>query len=541
MKKFTHLFLIVLLLSAGAIYGQTYDLTVEIESCCDINIQDSTGWVYLYGNMTFARELAGTVIFEDVPAGYYTLLVDVKGFERWEQYGIHLNQDKTMNAVLTIPVYPPRHINVDPVSSMLTWDDPLMASVDEVFSGIQFPPSYWYANSNGAGWFRSNAGGSSGFPVPPHDGYYAVVNNDLAGEGNDGCCDSLARIMVNLRYRDHFYLHFDSYFTGDDGQTGTVFYSTDLGITWDTLYEMTPDTSWQQIDIDLSFLSGYSGYDNAAFLFLANDHGQSGSGWAVDNVLVEAGRFYPEKYMLYIGGKPVDDSIPADTNSFYIPDLEYGENYVVNFGAYACCRWAHQYFSFNSAFLPPCENFKAHFDENDLTLSASWTVPTLNDSVAKGLTRFNVYMDNEIAGTIPYGGQGIGDTITLNDIDFTSGEHELCVQANYDLTPYGFPGETGESLFACDSIDIVFTGLSQRVNDGPNIFVFPNPATGQLNIQSTEPIRQIELINYTGQTVLLKQMNDKEVTLNMNGLKPGIYIAQIKTEKGIEIKKIVLK
>ncbi|NOX85265.1 MAG: hypothetical protein GXO86_04770, partial [Chlorobi bacterium] len=428
MKRLTQTLIIIFLFSTGALYGQVYDLTVDIESCCDINFQDSTGWVYLYGNMILVRQIAGTVIFEDVPAGYYTLLVDVKGFETWQEE-VNLNQNKNMNAVLMIPVYPPRHISVDTISSMLTWDDPLMASVDEDFTGIQFPPSYWYENSSGAGWFRSDAGGSDGFPVPPHDGYYAVVNNDLAGEGNDGCCDSLVRTLVNLRYRDHYHFHFDSYFTGEGGQTGTVFYSINQGDTWDTLYEMTPDTTWQQIDIDLSFLSGYFGYDKTGFLFLADDHGQTGSGWAIDNVLVEAGRFYPEKYMLYIGGNPVNDSIPADTNAFYIPDLEYGENYVVSFGSYACCKFVHEFFSINSAFLPPCENFTARFDETDLTLSASWTVPTLNDSVARGLTLFKVYIDSAIAGTIPYGGQGTGDTIRLNDIDYISGEHELCVKA----------------------------------------------------------------------------------------------------------------
>lgn len=93
-----------------------------------------------------------------------------------------------------------------------------------------------------------------------------------------------------------------------------------------------------------------------------------------------------------------------------------------------------------------------------------------------------------------------------------------------------------------DYVCVTLVGNQEHKNDQRfRVNIFPNPAEDKVSINSTEPIRQIELINYTGQTVLLKQMNDKEVTLNVNGLKPGIYIAQVKTEKGIEIKKIVLK
>lgn len=200
-----------------------------------------------------------------------------------------------------------------------------------------------------------------------------------------------------------------------------------------------------------------------------------------------------------------------------------------------------KYIDFNSAFLPPCENFKAVFNEEDLNLSARWTVPTLNDSVAKGLMYFKVYMDGQIAGTMPYGGQGIGDTIMLNDIDFTTGEHQLCGKAYYDLTPYGFPGETGESLFVCDSVDIVFAGLSKEDANSREIILFPNPASNLVNIRSAETIRQIELFGYTGQMIFRKQVNDESFTLNTSGLKPGIYFARITLNNKMVNKKIVIR
>ncbi len=472
----------------------------------------------------------------------YSLRIQLQGFIIWEDNSLFINDDLTYTPIMFPYNFPARNLKMDTVSSMLTWETPLAATLDEGFQDTLFPPMfYWIAGSLGTGWYRSDDGGSEGFPVPPHEGYYALVNNDLAGEDNDGCCDSLMAWSVNLIPRDHFHLRFESFFTGDGGQTGTVFYSTDKGTTWDTLYEMTPDTSWQNVDIDLPFMSGFYGAEEAAFLFLANDNGQTGSGWAIDNVRVDAGMYYPEYFKLYTGSELVADEIPADTNQWFVPDLRYGNNYTVYLSSYSCTNEGMKSIQFTSAFLPPCENFKARFNENDLTLSASWTVPTLNDSVAKGLIYFKVYMDDEIAGTVPYGGQGIGDTIRLFDIEYTSGPHELCGKAFYDLTPYGFPGETGESLFVCDSIDIVFSSLPNENENIGDILLFPNPATNRINIRSSETIQQVELFSYTGQMILRKRVNDDAFTLKTTGMKPGIYFVRITMKNKIVNKKVVIR
>ncbi|HDO27012.1 MAG TPA: T9SS type A sorting domain-containing protein [Bacteroidetes bacterium] len=538
--------------TSGWVYSQIiplyfwYGVSIYSIVGCDINMQDSLGRIFLKGGTPYSEfyweGYGGSVYFDNVPMGMYDAHVEVQGFVIWENASFVVTTDISINPIMLPYVFPPRNMEMDTVSSMLSWEIPRVITLNESFQDTLFPPPWsWISGSNGVGWFRSDDGGSEGFPIPPHDAYYAVVNNDLAGENNDGCCDSLIALGVNLKPRDHFHLLFDSFFTGANGQTGTVFYSPDGGKAWDTLYEMTPDTAWQNVDIDLSSLSGFYGLWNAVFLFLGNDHGQTGSGWAIDSVRTDAGEFYPDYYNLYLNYNPIADEIPVDTNEWFAPDLEYGNQYNLILHSFYCGNSAEDFLIFNSGFLPPCENFNTIFNEDELDLAASWTMPTLNDSVPKGLTRFNVYMDNEIADTIPYGGQGIGDTITLNDIDFTSGEHELCVQANYDLTPYGFPGETGESLFACDSIDIVFTGLEQDIRDQDKVSIFPNPATNKLSFKSEETIQQITLINFTGQTVLIKRVNGNHVTLSTTGLKAGIYFARIKTKNGIVNKRIVFR
>ncbi|NOX85267.1 MAG: T9SS type A sorting domain-containing protein [Chlorobi bacterium] len=92
-----------------------------------------------------------------------------------------------------------------------------------------------------------------------------------------------------------------------------------------------------------------------------------------------------------------------------------------------------------------------------------------------------------------------------------------------------------------DYVCITLVGQNENKSPEKRMVVYPNPASGKINISSPETVRQIELINYTGQTVLVKQANDKKITLNVNGLKPGIYIARVKTENDIVTRKIVLK
>jgi len=73
--------------------------------------------------------------------------------------------------------------------------------------------------------------------------------------------------------------------------------------------------------------------------------------------------------------------------------------------------------------------------------------------------------------------------------------------------------------------------------------VYPNPATDVLNIKSNndEKILEVQLINSLGQTVAKKIVNGKQITLNVQSLKSGFYLVQMKTSEGIVNKKIIKK
>jgi hypothetical protein len=73
------------------------------------------------------------------------------------------------------------------------------------------------------------------------------------------------------------------------------------------------------------------------------------------------------------------------------------------------------------------------------------------------------------------------------------------------------------------------------------ISVYPNPATGFVNIESTENITKITVINYVGQLVYEKKVSDEtNIYLNTASYESGVYILKIETENGITAKRITI-
>lgn len=71
--------------------------------------------------------------------------------------------------------------------------------------------------------------------------------------------------------------------------------------------------------------------------------------------------------------------------------------------------------------------------------------------------------------------------------------------------------------------------------------IYPNPASDIVNITSKQNINKVELYNTAGALVSSTQATNNICKINVNTLKPGIYLARIYTEKGISTNKIVIK
>jgi len=92
-----------------------------------------------------------------------------------------------------------------------------------------------------------------------------------------------------------------------------------------------------------------------------------------------------------------------------------------------------------------------------------------------------------------------------------------------------YPDEDGEFSF------VNVTKETTIIN--AEIIVYPNPATDEINISSTETIRNIIILNCHGQLVY----EGFKSKINTSDFKPCIYIIQITTDNGIETKKVTIK
>ncbi len=74
------------------------------------------------------------------------------------------------------------------------------------------------------------------------------------------------------------------------------------------------------------------------------------------------------------------------------------------------------------------------------------------------------------------------------------------------------------------------------------ISLYPNPTTGNITISATETIQDISVYALTGQLLKTKtNLQQTEVTLNMEDLAAGIYFASVKTESEEKVFRVVKK
>ena len=80
----------------------------------------------------------------------------------------------------------------------------------------------------------------------------------------------------------------------------------------------------------------------------------------------------------------------------------------------------------------------------------------------------------------------------------------------------------------------VITGI--KINDLSNqIKLYPNPVIDNFQIQTSLPIKNIEITDITGKmdyTTINK-------TINCSGFAKGVYFVKVFTEKGIKVEKVV--
>ncbi len=116
---------------------------------------------------------------------------------------------------------------------------------------------------------------------------------------------------------------------------------------------------------------------------------------------------------------------------------------------------------------------------------------------------------------------------------------------NYNGTLNGFALNGTSSNWVGDSIvntgTICSTYLNVSSAEKTNLKFYPNPVTNKLFLISKNPILDVEVINFLGQTVIKQKENNTQVELNLSSLTPASYLVRVKTERGSETIKFVKK
>ena len=142
------------------------------------------------------------------------------------------------------------------------------------------------------------------------------------------------------------------------------------------------------------------------------------------------------------------------------------------------------------------------------------------------MTGYRVIRDgSNISGLLPTG------TLTYIDYDLPDGDYTYCIKAVYDG---GVSGCSNEEDVTVDYVDI---------NELNNVIkIYPNPTTGELNIDFGQTQQYIiEINDITGKTIFTDFGNNSILNYNVSLLSKGIYILNIKLTDKIITEKIIIE
>ena len=446
--------------------NKNYNTVTIIVTSCDGEIPDSAivnmyGFDYPYEHFSGYCNDSGLIVFEEVYDGVYDMIIEKPGYigpsYNNPPVTVVISSDTTLYGELIQIMYPVTNISVDSVTSTITWENPHITQLYlEDFEENQFPPQDWQISTLGVGWYRSEQEYGS-WNVPAGDGYYAVSNSSN-NSGGDNTADYLITPLLDLRESDNFQLYFRSYFDGSNYQEAFVEYSLNNGNTWILLETISPYGEWHDIVVDLSPVSGLN---SVLLAFHADDNGYSGSGWAIDNVVIKNGPANCIGSWLYLNSAFLAEADSSQTQ-IAITDLTYGQVYEFcvkpiyecGMGDQTCIQWT-------SGYIYPPDNFHYEYMSGTNAVEIRWT-PTIlvqsNDSIiAEGLSSFNLYRDSVIIANINYDNQSTHDTISYLNVVATPGNYQYWITSVYELDSYGFPGETAESLWVGpENVEVAF-------------------------------------------------------------------------------------
>lgn len=183
----------------------------------------------------------------------------------------------------------------------------------------------------------------------------------------------------------------------------------------------------------------------------------------------------------------------------------------------------------HSNYMFPGNSDPNNWGTNGITAPYVWTYENYNNTQTESLPGLSY--DLIVAGPFQLGPH---EKIKLAYVFVTTQDSTLNSEQLLDLNAQQIielRSQYQNNQFAC----------AASVLDNPTFStnpakVFPNPTNGIIQIQSSSPLNSIRILNITG-TEIMRCTNCKEV--NLNSLRPGIYVMEYETNGQKFVEKIV--
>jgi len=90
------------------------------------------------------------------------------------------------------------------------------------------------------------------------------------------------------------------------------------------------------------------------------------------------------------------------------------------------------------------------------------------------------------------------------------------------------------------TVTVGSVGIQTITNDELRITVYPNPTTGELNIQSsTFKVQSVEIYDIMGKKQKSRRAEEQNVVMDISEFPSGVYFVKINTENGTITKKVI--
>jgi hypothetical protein len=358
----------------------------------------------------------GIAHFNEVMSGTYSLNIYNPGYEKYFEDSLIIQTDTSFDITLQESRFPLENLQRSPFTGLLEWEAPHIT---------QFS---WQCDTPDS-------------------------------------CYSLTTPVLDLTRAEQWFMtiHYKFYM---DYSKALVEYSTDNGRSWATLYQFTHQPDWDTVEIDLSPLSGQMG--ESEIIFRIHDFNSYLHYLKLDMVRIWTPNLkaHPEQYIISLNGESAGSS---DSAFYQLTSLENGKSYRAGVNAIYSTGHADTVFTnfiYSQLFLP--ENLTGI--EDDDTLRFTWSPPTGSwdakapkhrypDALTGYILRYesgNIFKQYEINGPL--------DT-SFRMHRLTCDSVSVSVTAVYDISEYGFPGESIESQPAGPVIFNAFNPISDEFSE----------------------------------------------------------------------------